>query len=178
MVAKLSADHGAQFDLGAVWENQAVSPELARVFEDWAPRVHAAIITGAGRSNVTEWCKKDESWNYIKALDLPFSDRTPQEVLSEGAEIESERPSPQVNGAMGGDESLVEMCCAVDGKAWVRVVAWCTENRVPAFDQRVSNTISGYALGGWKRRPSLKQARIGARVLRLAARAGIVELPA
>ena len=50
--------------------------------------MHAAIITGAGRSNVTEWCKKDESWEYMKALDLPVSDPLPTEILMEPAEAE------------------------------------------------------------------------------------------
>jgi hypothetical protein len=50
MIAKLSADFGAQLDLGNIWESQRVSPELVRIFEDWAPRIHAAIITGASRS--------------------------------------------------------------------------------------------------------------------------------
>ena len=77
MIAKLSSDFGPQLDLPGIWDAQAVSPELVRVFEDWVPRIHAAIITGAGRSNVTEWCKKDESWSYIKALDLALPDLPP-----------------------------------------------------------------------------------------------------
>ena len=99
MIAKLSSDFGSQLDLGSIWENQQVSPELVRLLDDWAPRIHAAIITGAGRSNVTEWCKKDESWTYIKGLDLPLTDPVPAEILTEGAEAEvppasaGERPS-------------------------------------------------------------------------------------
>jgi hypothetical protein len=172
MIAKLSADFGSQLDLLGIWEAQDISPEFVRVFEDWAPRVHAAIITGAERSNITEWCKKDESWAYIKALDLDLAGSIPVEIVNEAAEPDESPLQQQVNG-----EDLIGMCCRVDGAAWAKVVAWGAENgRIAEFDQRVALTLAGYALRGWQKKPSLKQARIGARVLKTAASAGIVEL--
>lgn len=172
MVAKLSADFGAQFDLPEIWENQEISPELVGVFEDWAPRIHAAIITGAGRSNVTEWCKKDESWAYIKSLDFAFPEQAPIEIVTEPSET-GDAPRPQqVNG-----EELIGLCCGVDGAGWAKVVAWGAENgRIAKFDQRVALTLASYALAGWQKKPSIKQARIGARVLKTAASAGVVAL--
>lgn len=171
MVAKLSTDFGSQIDLPGIWEAQDISPELASVFDEWAPRIHAAIITGAGRSNVTEWCKKDEGWNYIKVLDLGITGDMPPEIISEAADVD-EAPPHLVNG-----EDLVGLCCRLDGAAWARVIAWGAENgRIAKFDQRVAHTLAGYALQGWQKRPSLKQAAIGARVLRTAEHAGIVAL--
>jgi hypothetical protein len=171
MIAKLSCDLGSQLDLLSIWENQDISPGLVRVFDEWAPRIHAAIITGAGRSNVTEWCKKEESWAYIKSLDLPLNDPVPSEVISESEEVEAELPQ-QING-----EDLVGLCCGIDGAAWTRIVAWSAESGgIAKFDQRVALTLAGYALQGWQKRPSVKQARIGARVLRTAAGAGILDL--
>lgn len=172
MIAKLSADFDTQLDLPGIWESQEVSPELVRVFEEWAPRIHAAIITGAGRSNVTEWCKKDESWAYIKALDLGLADQAPVEIVSEGPEADEMPSVPQVNG-----EDLVGLCCGIDGAVWAKVVAWGAESgRIAKFDQRVALTLAGYALQGWQKKPSIKQARIGARVLKTAAGAGVVAL--
>lgn len=180
MIAKLAADQSARLDLESIWEAQQVSPELVCVFDEWAPRIHAAIITGAGRSNVTEWCKKDESWSYIKALDLPLSDPVPPEILTEDAGIEEQAAVRETGGRPlqpADDDNLIGLCCALDGKAWARIIAWGAENgKVTPFDQRVAHTIAGYALQGWQKRPSIKQARIGARVLRAAAGAGIIEL--
>lgn len=181
MIAKLSSDYSSQFDLGSIWETQGVSEELVRVFEDWAPRIHAAIITGAGRNNVTEWCKKEESWIYVKGLDLPMPDPEPPEILSESAEKEEPPKSRRLEGQLceqsNEGDNLVALCCGIDGKGWARVIGWGAENgRVTPFDQRVALTIAGYALQGWQKRPSVKQARIGARVLRAAASSGIVEI--
>ncbi|HLI12386.1 MAG TPA: AIPR family protein [Alphaproteobacteria bacterium] len=172
MIAKLSSDFGVQLDLPGIWESQNVSPELVRVFEDWAPRIHAAIITGAGRSNVTEWCKKDESWTYIKTLDLGLAEQAPVEIVTEAAEADDTPPPPHVNG-----EDLVGLCCGIDGAGWARVVAWGAENgRIAKFDQRVALTLASYALQGWQKKPSIKQARIGVRVLKTAVGAGVVSL--
>ena len=173
MIAKLSSDFGPQLDLPGIWEVQDVSPELVRVFDEWAPRIHAAIITGAARSNVTEWCKKDESWTYIKALDLGLTGALPAEIATESPEDgDAPLPPQEVNG-----EDLVGLCCGFDGAGWTKIVAWGAENgRIAQFDQRVALTLASYALQGWQKRPSIKQAVIGARVLRAAAGAGIVDL--
>jgi hypothetical protein len=170
MIAKLSADFGLELDLPSIWDAQEVSPELMRIFDEWAPRIHAAIITGAGRSNVTEWCKKDESWAYIKAMDLGLGDISPPEIVAEVMEPDALEQSSTVD-----DEDLIGMCCAVDGAGWTRVVAWGAEKgTIAKFDQRVALTLAGYAIQGWGKRPSSKQAAIGARVLRAATNAGII----
>jgi hypothetical protein len=173
MVAKLAASFGSQLDLQTVWENQEVSGELRRVFDEWSPRIHAAIITGAGRSNVTEWCKKDESWTYIGSLDLPVAGTLPSELVTE---VEEAAHTDNSNDPNGDDENLVSLCCKLDGPGWTRVIAWGAEHgNIAQFDQRVALTLAGYALQGWQKLPSVKQARIGARVLRAAARAGVVD---
>jgi hypothetical protein len=171
-IAKLASDFGSQLDLPGIWESQEVSPELVHVFEGWAPRIHAAIIAGAGRSNVTEWCKKDESWVYIRALDLGLPGPAPSEIIIESTEAD-DAPTQQVNG-----DDLIGLCCGIDGAGWTKVVAWGAEanGRIAKCDQRVALTLAGYALQGWQKKPSIKQARIGARVLKTAARAGVVEL--
>ncbi len=135
MIAKLSSDFGPQLDLPGIWEVQDVSPELVRVFDEWAPRIHAAIITGAARSNVTEWCKKDESWTYIKALDLGLTGALPAEIATESPEDgDAPLPPQEVNG-----EDLVGLCCGFDGAGWTKIVAWGAENgRIAQFDQRVA----------------------------------------
>ena len=116
MIAKLSSDPGSQLDLPGIWEVQDVSPELVRVFDEWAPRIHAAIITGAARSNVTEWCKKDESWTYIKALDLGLTGALPAEIATELPEDgDAPLPPQEVNG-----EDLVGLCCGFDGAGWTK----------------------------------------------------------
>jgi hypothetical protein len=170
MIAKLHVDLGSEIELAEIWEAQEVSAELLQLFEVWAPLIHQAIITGAGRQNVTEWCKKDATWEFIQSLELDQSAMTNNEApeLSQTGT----RPSGGVSG-----EDIVGLCCKVDGAGWAKVIAWGAEKgRVTSFDQRVALTLANYAVQGWKKKPSLKQARIGARVLGAAARAGVIQL--
>lgn len=170
MIAKLHADLGSEIQLSTIWETQEISLQFVRLLQEWAPQVHQAIITGAGRHNVTEWCKKDASWEFIQLLELDRSCITEQ-TIPENAE-----PDKVSAGHVSG-EDIVALCCELDGPGWTKVIAWGAENgRVTSFDQRVALTLASYAVQGWKKRPSLKQARIGARVLSAAARAGIIQL--
>lgn len=170
-IAKLSDDLGSEIDLLSIWEAQGISTELTTVLDDWVPRIHAAIIAGAGRSNVTEWCKKDESWSHIKALDLGVTSIVSPETRGGATRSQTIRSHDEEE-----NEDLISACCGIDGAGWTKVVAWGAEaGRITNFDQRVALTLAGYALQGWQKKPSFKQARIGVRVLRAAADAGIIE---
>jgi hypothetical protein len=176
MIAKLAHDHGERLKLATLWEQQEVSEELAKLFDDWAPRIHQALIQSAGRSNVTEWCKKEDCWEHIKTLDLAVGGATPVELRGE----EEEKGAPSVVTKSDGHRRVVDVvatCCSVDSAEWAAVVAWAAKSgEVPQFEQRVANTLAGYALGGWRQRPSEKQARIAAKVLNAAVKHGIIDL--
>ena len=177
VVAKISAEYRSKIDLETIWEYQGISEELGAVIADWAPKIHEAIIDGAGRSNAGEWCKKNDCWERIRSLSLAAPVTVPPEF---GNEAENDAKD---NGAAGVDAGidkadLIEMCCRFSGAEWARVVAWAAEaaEKVVDYDRRVANTIAGYAMGGWKSRPTFKQASRGMRVLQVAAVNGIVDL--
>lgn len=169
MVAKLAFEYGSRLDLEAIWEAQEISAELARIFEDWAPLVHTALIQGAAGRNVTEWCKKDGCWENVQALRLDFPSPPPPEFAPNGGEHALDQYG-------GTHHQLVELCCSLSGPDWAKVMAWASQpGRVAEFDRRVAHTVAGYALQGWQKRPTEKQARFAARVLEAAMRAGVLE---
>jgi len=175
-IAKMSADWHDRFSLETIWENQSLSEELVTVLGSWLPRIHDMIIEGAGRSNVGEWCKKDGCWDHVKALDLEMPSPMPPEIANEADEATVPQPSTGVRTGIDTSDS-VGLCCGLDGGNWAKVVAWAVgSSKVTDFDKRVANTIAGYAMAGWRRRPSEKQARCGARVLRVAASERIIDL--
>lgn len=185
MIAKLSADFGDQVDFDGIWDAQEISPELVEMFEDWAPRIHDAIDAGAGRANVTEWCKKDESWDLIRDLDLGLPEIAPREIISDrkkdvpvDAHVPDQRSEAPIRaGREVVDGDPIALCCSVQGRDWPRIIAWCVENRrITDFDHKVALTLAGYAMDGWRKRPSEKQARIGERVLKAAFAGGALDL--
>lgn len=172
MIAKLSHDYGDRFDLGMLWMEQEVSDELRQLLGEWAPHIHACIVESAGKSNVTEWCKKEQCWDAIKALSLD----EPAQGIPELAEPAEDTPRIEDPPTLAQIDP-VDICCRIGRSGWAQVVAWAAStDKVSDFDQRVANTLAGYALDHWRRRPSAKQAEIGLRVLQRAEEGGIVNL--
>jgi AIPR protein len=165
IVAKLSADYEEEVDLSAIWENQTLPPRIIAAYEDWAPKMHAEIVAGAGQKNVGEWCKKEDCWDQVRAisLDLPPPSKVAPPVATQKKDERPQRSDP------------VELCTSLDGPTWARVIEWSAHpGRVATFDRRVAHTISGLAMDGWLRPPSEKQAKCGARVVKAAAEAGVL----
>jgi hypothetical protein len=171
LVAKLARDHGNVFDLDAVWDVQEVSPELIATLESWVTPIHSQIVTSAGQRNVTEWCKKEGCWDHISAQTLPVLSPAPMEILPPMPPTPAAKAGPQADTTM----APVETCCRLDAAAWANVMAWAaTTTAVADFDRKVAHSVSGYALDGWRKRPSEKQATYAVRVIEAARRAGIV----
>lgn len=170
MVALLFERHGNEIDLGLIWESQVISEELEQLLAGWAPLIHAEIVESAGSRNVTEWCKKDDCWAEIRSLNLPLPSVLPPEIdRTENHGKETEEAQQIDDG-----ERLIGLCSSLDAPTWARIVAWATSSTdVEEFDRKVVHTLSGYAINGWIKTPSLKQAVRGARVIAAARNAGI-----
>lgn len=170
LVAKLAADWGSRTDLDRIWNEQEVSDELRALFAEWVPRIHAAIVETAGKRNVTEWCKKEACWEAIRALELSVRDPQPPEF---GGEPEMLSPADESEAQEPQDPVIA--CMSLDGPAWAKVMAWvASHSSIGEYDRQVAHTVAGYALGGWQKEPSLKQAIRGARVIAAAATAGVL----
>src|SRR5690606_33914164 len=153
------------------WENQALSSELEQMLATWAPLVHAEIVQSAGSRNVTEWCKKDDCWTEMRSIKLPLPRVLPPEFTTASGLA---RSGVEVAEELGESDSLIERCMSCDAAAWARIVAWAVSSlKVDDFDRKVAHTLSGYAMNGWVKPPSLKQAVRGVRVIDAAREAGV-----
>jgi hypothetical protein len=172
MVAMLSDKYGEQLDLQTIWSAQVVSQNLRDVFVAWAPQIHAEIIQSAGSRNVTEWCKKDDCWFEVRQLNLQVSGEAPPEF---GGRAQMEEKSTENSGDREEGRELVDLCMSLNAAEWTRVVAWAASSSVvEEFDKLVVHTLSGYAIKGWAKVPSQKQAVRGARVIAAARDAGVL----
>lgn len=167
-VASLSEKFGDAFDFGLVWKHQAISDELENLLSEWAPMVHAELVQSAGARNVTEWCKKDDCWTEIRSLNLPVPKVLPPEIEAAGTGI------PSDNNSLEDQASSIDQCSSLDAPTWARIVAWATTaTDIDDYDKKVAHTLSGYAINGWLKAPSIKQATRGVRVIEAARQAGI-----
>ncbi|HEY0124899.1 MAG TPA: AIPR family protein [Rhizobium sp.] len=70
-VAALSEITGSRFSLDAIWQKQGLSSQLSGYISKLAVRVNDILRDDAGARQVSEWAKKDECWDSLKAASLP-----------------------------------------------------------------------------------------------------------
>ncbi|OCI97023.1 hypothetical protein A6U86_15535 [Rhizobium sp. AC27/96] len=171
MIAIMAAQHGHELDLSVLWDEQRVSSEMEAMLAVWAPIVHSEIVTAAGSRNVTEWCKKEDCWTELSGLNLPIPDELPIEFRAGTAPA----AQPFAPAESEVQQAMINECVELDAHTWAKVMAWATASKeVDDFDRKVVHTLSGYAMNGWVKQPSLKQAVRGVRVLHGARIAGIL----
>ncbi|KQQ44737.1 abortive phage infection protein [Rhizobium sp. Leaf311] len=70
-VAALSEVAGSRLSLDSIWQKQGLSSELSGYIIKLAARVNDILRDDAGARQVSEWAKKDECWDSLKASSLP-----------------------------------------------------------------------------------------------------------
>jgi hypothetical protein len=82
-VSVISRLIGDQFDFDVVWRNQDVSPQFKRQAAIWLREVGDALFSSADGKMISEWAKKPECWEIIKAKHYA----SPSELLPETKSI-------------------------------------------------------------------------------------------
>jgi hypothetical protein len=99
-LARLAHATGQRLDLGAVWSSQATSPAIDEAIENLA-HIAFGVLTDPNRpaANVTEWAKREECWNRMRAVDW----RPPRSLRAELVDDLSEAGAsdPRLNDANG-----------------------------------------------------------------------------
>jgi hypothetical protein len=70
-VAALSMIARERLSMDAIWQKQGLSPQLSGYISKLAVRVNDILRKEAGARQVSEWAKKDECWESIRASSLP-----------------------------------------------------------------------------------------------------------
>jgi hypothetical protein len=72
-VARLFAETDGRLDLGRIWREQTIPSEMQQALLDLARSVQVFITTENLGGNVTEFCKKENSWQHFLKTDV-FTD--------------------------------------------------------------------------------------------------------
>lgn len=180
LVAYLAHICRGELDFSMVWDAQGVSDDLKQLLVKWSHQIDRKIRETARGRNVTEWCKSVECWDAVRSLDLPLPDPLPPELAAQEKDQDDQRedetgPSSPEDASAWDDEERIEACMRLDAATWARISAWgITTGRLTRVERGVAHTLSEYAAAQWSRRPSLKQARVGARALDIAREEGIL----
>jgi hypothetical protein len=67
LVSLISNRLGAQIDLGRIWQQQDVSPQLKQQMQAWAQEVSRILHRSADGRMISEWAKKLECWEAVQS---------------------------------------------------------------------------------------------------------------
>lgn len=158
-----------ELDLDRVWNAQAVSDELFHALRASSHLLDSAIRASAGAKNITEWCKKPECWEAVRSTSFPLDCPVPELERSKALDELDDTKDDVSSTRTASEEDAVEECMRYDAATWAKLNFWGISTKSLGYVERgVAHTLSEYAASEWNRKPSPKQARIGARVLRRA----------
>ena len=169
-IAYLAHQTESKLDLDRIWQSQGVTPRTIKALEAIAPRVYEGLTEHPGVGNVTEWAKKAACWDEIRVLSIRLPDLTP-ELLAVGR-------SGSGGGGAGAqalsaeDEDLIAKTASVPAESWFTIATWAREtNHLKPWERSLCVSLGRIAKSS--RRPSVKQAAHGSRILDETRRLGL-----
>jgi hypothetical protein len=67
LIAVVANRIGSRISLQRIWERQDISPEFSGQLRTWASEVHRALSDSAEGRMLSEWAKKEEAWEVVRA---------------------------------------------------------------------------------------------------------------
>ncbi len=160
LVAYLSFRMTGNLDFIRIWDKQSVPVQVKDLLSDWAEAVYQYIIRSAEGRNITEWCKRPDCWNGLRALNL----RTELDLTRFSGPSTSSAPAGLVDV---DDASAISECMRLTVAEWERMIAWAMRaKQVRPMERGIASTLRMYALDNWTRTPSVKQARYAVRLIK------------
>lgn len=159
LVSYLAFRLPGDLDFLKVWERQSLPQPIADAILRWAEPVYREITTSANGMNVTEWCKKPGCWAAVRALDLPL----PNAVLSH---VDESSVTSRPDEVEDEDAAAISEVLRLTPDDWEQMLAWCVRKDDLHFKgPGIITSLARLAIGGWPKRPTVKQARAAVRMI-------------
>jgi hypothetical protein len=168
-IAYLSHRTGQRIDLDDIWKRQGLSPELEEAITIVSKEVFKAITKPPGGKNITEWCKRDQCWEKVRALEISLPDAFSKILVS--TRRAARRKAIVQDELTAEDKRNIEKVTSVSSNVWFELSRWAKETENLQPHQRSIAYSLGRLIGQGKE-PSRKQAWHGVSMLGEAERLG------
>ena len=175
-VAALAWRTGGRVDFDLIWKNQSISAGLKAILREWAIAIDASLRNTAGSRMPSEWAKKADCRDKLRELDLKFPDPLPPELSAQTSTATSsvDGAGRRNDGLTAQDLELISHVRSIDAESWFRVAQWVKQSRKLHWKLGgIAKTMGEYAIGGWERSPSAKQAKFAMEAYRAAEMDGV-----
>lgn len=156
-------------DFIQIWETQKIPEVISEAIKAWAPVIHQEILSTAGERNPGEWFKKEEAWLVVKALKLDMPTGLKDMITSSRQKQDEEEVTAEKPHLSDQDFENMAEVMAVDGTTWLKIHGWGKmTGQLERWQCGIALTLSGLASERWEQKPTPKQAKQGAEILRKA----------
>jgi hypothetical protein len=170
-VSALAYNTAKRINLEQIWNQHQISDALEATITEWVPIVMDKMVESAGARNQTEWFKKEDCWKAVRDTDLLISDTLQEELV--GTPESQEKPRSKAAKKKAGkpltneDQNNIARCMEADADKWHQIAKWGQDSgELKDWECGISSTLSSYALAGWAKVPSSKQALRGVEILK------------
>jgi hypothetical protein len=175
LVAALGERTGGRIDFELIWRQQRLSHELEALLLAWAPQIEQALRASVGSRNPTEWFKKEDCWTDVRNRLPALIDPLPPELTGSVRESATDRRPTSQPSLQVADYERIEECMRVPAAIWIATAE--AGQRSGVLHHKLAGicmTLANYAVGGWARRPSVKQAKYGLESVAKVREAGLI----
>jgi len=154
-ISKLVSLGRGRIDLGRIWREQRIYPELESALRKIVQACYEHIIDGASGGNVTQYCKKEECWLSFLDRYVSLPEQTTKSFVNPAVDSSSELPNPVTTQPRVADPIIAETI-SVGSLTWLRVADFAHERRLftPKQIEILTSTSLTIGEGRYPRRQS------------------------
>lgn len=151
-----------RINLDQIWDEQDITPALAKAITDVSWHIHKTITHPPSGGNVTEWYKKKACWEQVCQLAISLPDELQVELVPAN---NPGKVSPHSSVQHSSEDAAAVIGASqVPAEIWLEVSHWAKETgNLQAWQRSLAFSLGRLSSQG--RAPSLKQAKQGLRLL-------------
>ena len=168
-VAYISFKTAQRIDLKKIWRTQTTTEAFDNMAAAVANAVYNYLTETCSGINTTQWCKKEQCWNAIKAdIHVPIEKGLVSELLPVG-----QNNTAGIDALNDPEKVLIEDIHGVSADIWFAIASWGKETaNLRGYQCGIAGTLGRYV--GWSKMPSIKQAKQGIKILNTAYAKGFI----
>jgi hypothetical protein len=174
-ISKLVHDTRGCIDLDQIWLKQGITGALSEAIRDLSRLVAPVLMTPRGRSrHVGEWTKKIDCWTVVKDINWSVPKELERELIKlRGDSIRDQNFIPNGELISQEESDAIEFCLQFSADTWKRLANWGKETKnLAPFQNGIAYGIGNAISNPAKRKPSVKQALQGIKIMSAARELG------
>lgn len=137
-------------NLEKIWKNQKVSSELSDYMYHLMVKLNQFLIDKSPRSNIIEWCTKEDCWRMVKEeFEIPSIDSIRDDICNK--EVMAQRYSDKESFDVEKNAINLELVSSISCETWIKIADWGKDSGCLSLsEQNLARNIAHKAKFGYE----------------------------